>query len=242
MDRAVFPLLRFATIENRKAFVSGHSAPRMVIFESRHLQSRVCDKLMSNTLQPLSDHWRNRYLLMRHGHSQANQQGVIVSSPERGIENFGLSEYGEQQLAQLVADWQWPVPTRVVHSDFLRTTQTAAHVAARFGLVPSVDTRLRERHFGELEGQGDDRYPRIWALDAEDAEHRHYQVEALSGVASRMQAVIAAWEQQVSGETILLVSHGDPLQILLTALANKPLTQHREQPALLPASVTQVGG
>ncbi len=196
---------------------------------------------MSNTLQPLSDHWRNRYLLMRHGHSQANQQGVIVSSPERGIESFGLSEHGEQQLAQLVADWQWPVPTRVVHSDFLRTRQTAAHVAARFGLVPSVDTRLRERNFGELEGQGDDHYPSVWALDAEDAEHRHYQVEALSGVASRMQAVIAEWEQQVSGETILLVSHGDPLQILLTALANKPLTQHREQPALLPASITQVG-
>lgn len=197
---------------------------------------------MSNTLQPLSDHWRNRYLLMRHGHSQANQQGVIVSSPARGIESFGLSEYGEQQLAQLVADWQWPVPTRVVHSDFLRTTQTAAHVAARFELVPSVDKRLRERHFGELEGQGDDRYPSIWALDAEDAEHRHYQVEALSAVASRMQMVIAAWEQQVSGETILLVSHGDPLQILITALAKKPLTQHREQPALLPASVTQIGG
>nr|WP_273192807.1 histidine phosphatase family protein [Halomonas sp.] len=186
-------------------------------------------------------YWRNRYLLMRHGHSQANQQGVIVSSPERGIESFGLSEHGEQQLAQLVADWQWPVPTRVVHSDFLRTRQTAAHVAARFGLVPSVDTRLRERNFGELEGQGDDHYPSVWALDAEDAEHRHYQVEALSGVASRMQAVIAEWEQQVSGETILLVSHGDPLQILLTALANKPLTQHREQPALLPASITQVG-
>ena len=186
-------------------------------------------------------YWRNRYLLMRHGHSQANQQGVIVSSPERGIESFGLSEHGEQQLAQLVADWQWPVPTRVVHSDFLRTRQTAAHVAARFGLVPSVDTRLRERNFGELEGQGDDHYPSVWALDAEDAEHRYYQVEALSGVASRMQAVIAEWEQQVSGETILLVSHGDPLQILLTALANKPLTQHREQPALLPASITQVG-
>ncbi|WGI25280.1 histidine phosphatase family protein [Halomonas alkaliantarctica] len=197
---------------------------------------------MSNTLQPLSDHWRNRYLLMRHGHSQANQQGVIVSSPERGIENFGLSEYGEQQLSQLVADWQWPVPTRVVHSDFLRTTQTAARVAARFGLVPSVDKRLRERNFGELEGQGDDHYPSVWALDAEDAEHRHHQVEALSAVAQRMQAVIADWEQQVSGDTILLVSHGDPLQILLTALAKKPLTQHREQPPLLPASITQVGG
>ncbi|MGO1395897.1 MAG: histidine phosphatase family protein [Halomonas sp.] len=196
---------------------------------------------MSNTLQALSDHWRNRYLLMRHGHSQANQQGVIVSSPERGVGNFGLSEGGEQQLAQLVADWQWPAPTRVVHSDFLRTTQTAAHVAARFRLLPCVDTRLRERYFGELEGQGDDRYPSIWALDAEDGEHTQHQVEAVSAVAKRMQAVIDEWEQKTSGETIVLVSHGDPLQILLTALANKPLTQHREQPALLPASITRVG-
>nr|WP_298057387.1 histidine phosphatase family protein [uncultured Halomonas sp.] len=186
-------------------------------------------------------HWRNRYLLMRHGHSQANQQGVIVSAPERGVENFGLSAHGEQQLAQVVASWRWPAPTRVVHSDFLRTTQTAARVAVKFGLVPSVDTRLRERHFGELEGQGDDRYPSVWALDAEDAKHRRYQVEAVSAVASRMRAVIEEWEQQVSGETIMLVSHGDPLQILLTALANKPLTQHREQQALLPASITQIG-
>lgn len=196
---------------------------------------------MSNTLHALSDHWRNRYLLMRHGHSQANQQGVIVSSPERGITAFGLSELGEQQLAQLVAAWPWPVPTRVVHSDFLRTSQTAARVAANFALEPSVDTRLRERHFGELEGQGDDRYPGVWAMDAEDSEHRYHQVEALSAVASRMRAVIDEWEQKVSGETIVLVSHGDPLQILLTALANKPLTQHREQQALLPASITQVG-
>jgi len=41
---------------------------------------------------------------------------------------------------------------------------------------------------------------------------------------------------------VLVVSHGDPLQILLTALAGKPLTKHREQPALLPASITLVGG
>jgi probable phosphoglycerate mutase len=197
---------------------------------------------MSNTLQILSDHWRNRYLLMRHGHSQANQQAVIVSSPERGVKSFGLSEHGEQQLAMLVAEWQWPTPTRVVHSDFLRTSQTAAHVAAKFGLVPSVDKRLRERFFGELEGQGDEHYPRLWALDAQDAEHQRHGVEAVSAVARRMQAVIAEWEQRVSGESIVLVSHGDPLQILLTALAEKPLSQHREQTPLMPASITIVGG
>lgn len=54
--------------------------------------------------------------------------------------------------------------------------------------------------------------------------------------------MIEGLEQQCSGETVLVVSHGDPLQILLTALANKPLTQHREQAALLPASITRLGG
>lgn len=193
---------------------------------------------MSNTLQPLSDHWRNRYLLMRHGHSQANQQGLIISSPERGIQAFGLSAIGEQQMAQLVTAWTWPIPTQVVHSDFLRTTQTAARVTRAFKLEMTADKRLRERYFGDLDGQADEYYPDVWAWDADDAEHGHHGVESVSSVAARMRAVIEGLEQQYTGETILLVSHGDPLQILLTALANKPLSQHREQPALLPASVT----
>ncbi|MED5558783.1 MAG: histidine phosphatase family protein, partial [Pseudomonadota bacterium] len=68
------------------------------------------------------------------------------------------------------------------------------------------------------------------------------QVEPLTSVAARMCATLEALEQRWQGETVLVVSHGDPLQILLTALAGKPLTQHREQPALLPASITLVGG
>lgn len=195
---------------------------------------------MSNTLQPFFDHWRNRYLLMRHGHSQANQQGLIISSPERGLNDFGLSAMGEQQLAKAVAEWGWPAPSRVVHSDFLRTTQTAARVASAFKLERVVDKRLRERFFGDFEGQADAHYPDVWALDSLDAGHCQHQVEAVSSVAARMSAVMEGLEQQYDGETILLVSHGDPLQILLTALAKKPLTQHREQPALLPASVTLI--
>lgn len=186
-------------------------------------------------------HWRNRYLLMRHGHSQANQDALIISSPERGVEAFGLSTIGEHQLLSAVNGWVWPVPTQVVHSDFLRTTQTAARVAKAFQLTMTPDKRLRERFFGELEGGSDERYPDVWALDAQKADHTAHQVEAVSAVAARMRKVIDEWEQQREGETILVVSHGDPLQILLTALQDRPLTQHREQPALLPASITQVG-
>ncbi len=171
-------------------------------------------------------HWRNRYLLMRHGHSQANAQGTIISSPERGLLAYGLSPQGEQQLADTVARWHWPVPTQVVHSDFLRTTHTAARVAAAFGLEMQKEERLRE----------------VWAFDAQNADHTQWQVEPVKRVAARMVAALEALEQRFEGETVLVVSHGDPLQILLTALAGKPLTQHREQPALLPASITLVGG
>lgn len=187
-------------------------------------------------------HWRNRYLLMRHGHSQANAQRKIISSPERGLTNYGLSEQGEQQLVDVLAQWRWPEPTRVVHSDFLRTTHTAARVTEAFALDMQQEERLRERHFGELDGQADSYYPEVWAFDAQSADHTQWQVEPVSRVAARMCAALDALEQRFEGETVLVVSHGDPLQILLTALAGKPLTQHREQPALLPASITLVGG
>ena len=196
---------------------------------------------MSNTFITSSYHWRNRYLLMRHGHSQANELGLIISSPERGLHDFGLSPLGEAQLSTVVEQWHWQAPTKVVHSDFLRTTQTAERVASAFGLTLEKETRLRERHFGELDGQADRHYPDVWALDAQNANHQQHRVEAVSHVAKRMCAVIEDLERRCKGETVLVVSHGDPLQILLTALANKPLTQHREQLALQPASITLLG-
>lgn len=196
---------------------------------------------MSTVLSSDLYHWRNRYLLMRHGHSEANRQGLIVSDPANGLQAFGLSTTGQRQLDDVTAHWRYPLPTRVVHSDFLRTTQTAGCVAKHFGLMLESEPRLRERYFGAFEGESSEHYARVWEWDAADPEHRRHGVEAVSHVAARMQQVITDWEARTAGETIVLVSHGDPLQILLTVLAGQPLTGHRRQPALEPASITRVG-
>ncbi len=193
---------------------------------------------MSNTFPAASGHWHNRYLLMRHGHSQANQQGVIISSPEHGLAGFGLSSRGRAQLDGLLADWRWATPERVLHSDFRRTTETAARIARHFGLCLEAEPRLRERHFGAFEGEGDERYAEVWARDARDPAHRHAGVEAVAEVAARMTGLIADLEQRHAGKTLLLVSHGDPLQILLTALEGRALSRHRERAPLAPASIT----
>ncbi|MCG6656595.1 histidine phosphatase family protein [Halomonas campisalis] len=175
---------------------------------------------------------------MRHGHSQANASGVIISTPDRGLDAFGLSPQGREQLDRVVAEWSWPAPTHILHSDFLRTAETAARVAEHFALPLSGEPGLRERDFGELEGQPDSRYPDIWALDAADPTHRRFGVESVAAVARRMLGVIDGLERETRHATVLLVSHGDPLQILLTALAQRPLSQHRDRPPLAPASIT----
>nr|WP_163501555.1 histidine phosphatase family protein [Halomonas socia] len=196
---------------------------------------------MSNTLPRPPATWRNRYLLMRHGHSQANQQGLIISHPDSGLDAFGLSALGQVQLDEVVAEWSWPAPTHILHSDFLRTTETAEWVARHFGLAMAPEVRLRERDFGSLERQADSHYPTVWALDAEDPQHDEYGVESVASVAARLQAVIAELEEAHRDATILLVSHGDPLQILLTALEGRALCRHRDRPALTPASITTLG-
>lgn len=182
---------------------------------------------------------QNHYLLVRHGHSQANEAGIIVSTPAHGCAYYGLSTLGEQQMHKLVSDWYWPTPTLLLHSDYRRTTQTAKYLAQRFHLSMQVDKRLRERCFGELDGKSDRHYHDIWALDAQDAHHQQLGVESVAAVAIRMRMVIEHMEARHCGETIALVSHGDPLQILLTALEDRPLTSHRDRPSLAPASITE---
>ncbi|GED21928.1 hypothetical protein HHA01_09050 [Halomonas halmophila] len=140
-------------------------------------------------------------------------------------------------MGETLMAWHWALPTRVVHSDFLRTTQTAQRVAKWFDVEGVVDRRLRERDFGELEGQPDARYAEAWAQDALDAEHQCQGIEAVNRVAARLLAVIRDLEQASRDECVLLVSHGDPLQILLTALEGRDLRQHRDRALMQPADV-----
>ncbi|MCA0974364.1 histidine phosphatase family protein [Halomonas denitrificans] len=182
-------------------------------------------------------HCHNHYLVMRHGHSQANARGLIVSSPTHGCEGYGLSAKGEEQLQHRLDSWHLATPTHIVHSDFLRTTQTAEHVGAYFSLTPTPDQRLRERFFGDLDQGPDSAYASIWSHDAENPHHHLQGCESVADVVQRMFALIIDLEARLHHQTILLVSHGDPLHILLAAASGQPLSAHRDQPPLAPADI-----
>jgi probable phosphoglycerate mutase len=185
----------------------------------------------------------NRYFVMRHGHSLANQQGVIVSRPENGITEFGLSQRGELQVtAALPSNGQLDESTMIISSDFKRAWESAKMIHNMLNCESPIcaDIRLRERNFGELELTPDDNYPQVWKMDEVNPDNRSQGVESPNQVMMRVSALIVEYETTVSDETLLLVSHGDALQILQTAFQKEDASRHRSQQHLETAEIRRL--
>src|ERR1700733_15117911 len=179
------------------------------------------------------DRLANRFRVMRHGQSKANEAGVIVATIEsdrRG--DYGLSELGLRQARAAADACGLPAGTLICSSDFSRARQTAEIVRARLGAADVIVTEaLRERCFGDLEGAAVASYARVWATDAAGGGPVD-GVEPAAAVLDRVTALVAELERQYSGRDILLVSHGDTLQILQAGFLRLDPSLHRRLPPL----------
>lgn len=173
----------------------------------------------------------NRYFALRHGESMANVKGIIVSRPDNGcLSKFGLSEKGKRQaraLAKQVAN-SFDANTIVMSSDFARAKETAQIVSGALSCQMRIDKRLRERDFGELDGGNVAEYAAAWQLDTENHMDQALNIEPPQSVADRMLAVIESVEEQFDNRAVILVSHGDPLQILEAVLCGRKPHEHRQ--------------
>jgi broad specificity phosphatase PhoE len=180
----------------------------------------------------------NRYLAMRHGQSQANVAGIIVSSidaDQRG--DYGLSGTGQEQVRAAARGGALPAGTLICSSDFARARQTAQIVRDCLGAAPvQLEPALRERFFGDFDGGPASRYAEVWAADADGTATRA-GVEPPSAVLARAAALVAALERRYRDRDILLVSHGDTLQILQAGFAGLDPARHRTLPHLAVAEI-----
>ena len=173
---------------------------------------------------------RNNYWIMRHGQSEANVAGIIVSDPQKGVSKYGLSELGVSQVkASTMSSALKGKSVHIYSSDFLRAQQTAQLALEVLNPLATLtySPLLRERYFGELDGGDDSQYQRVWSHDALDANHKYYGVESVNGVAERIRRLINSLEQKHTNDTILLVAHGDVLQIMQTVFEQRPTSEHR---------------
>ena len=197
-----------------------------------------------NHLKSLGRPLRNRYIALRHGVSEANELGIISCAPndQSGFKH-GLSPKGKQQAADshISLNTLFPYASEYISrdqffiysSDFKRTQQTAQGLCEGLGLDLEdiiVSESLRERSFGNLDLMEDDvNYERVWKADdeAKDATGGMESVESVMSVQDRSTAFIAELEEEHVDDLIVIVGHGDLLQILQTGFLGLDPREHR---------------
>ncbi|KAK4437560.1 hypothetical protein Salat_0089900 [Sesamum alatum] len=176
----------------------------------------------------------NRYWILRHGKSIPNERALIVSSLENGIlDEYQLASDGVNQarlaaesfLKELKEKEISLEKVRICYSPFSRTSHTAKVVASVLnipfeGPQCKVIPDIRERFFGpSFELKSHDKYPEIWAMDEKDPFMQPEGGESVADVVTRLTRALAIMESEFQECTVLVVSHGDPLQILQTILS-----------------------
>jgi broad specificity phosphatase PhoE len=161
--------------------------------------------------------FRNTYYGMRHGESEANAQNIAITDPEVGIRQYGLTQIGRQQAHDaIVAHPTLDASTLIIASPFLRTRQTAEIVRTELGTEDVVIWEgLRERGCGTLHGTvASSAHQQMKSMDASQNYVDALRVETSTALGVRMLEVLLDLEQRFDGRCLLLVSHGDPLQML----------------------------
>lgn len=178
--------------------------------------------------------FRNRYFGMRHGFSRANEMGIISS----GIrdEEFGLVSSGLEAVAQRAIRHanEYGAINLICSSPSLRARETS-YEAAPWLKTDNIEIfmGLRERDFGDLNLSPDGDYLRVWEWDLEHPDRDYHGTENARSVAARMMEVLDALERRFQSLDILLVSHGDPLDILEAVLHGLDPGDHRKRPYAL---------
>ncbi len=191
--------------------------------------------------------FKNHYFLLRHGESMPNIRGVILSDlEEEKKDEHTLTKNGEEQVQCSVRDAKaqdlLDKNTIIFSSPFSRCRKTAEIAKEVLGAKAEIifDDRLRERWFGDWEGKSNVHYQDVWDKDVLDPDHKDANVESTTEVVARVAGLIRDLEDRYAGKNILLVSHGDALQILQTFFENRPPSTHRELAHLKVAEVRKV--
>eukprot|EP00439_Symbiodinium_sp_Y106_P042719 s1958_g5.t1 len=178
---------------------------------------------------------RHRFFALRHGESKANVAKIIISDPKVGTKKYGLTKAGRAAVKRTGSRFIKSASSRVVivSSDFSRARETAqvfGKTLRKAGLRCPVrlSTALRERRFGSLEGGSDSRYNEVWSKDRRNAAARPFGAESAKAVQMRTAKLVSSLDRDLpDGADVVLVSHGDALQILQTAFQGISAASHR---------------
>lgn len=180
-------------------------------------------------------------LLVRHGRTRANAQGVLAGWTP-GVD---LDEVGQEQ-ARVVGERLRPLRlSAIVTSPLERTMQTADAISSAQRRPPAVaiDDRLGECRYGDWTNQPLAELARtpLWrTVQDRPSAVTFPQGESLMEMQARALACVHAWNADLGDKAVYaLVSHGDVIKAILADAMGTHL-DHFQRIVVDPASVSVV--
>ena len=170
-------------------------------------------------------------------HAVTAETGSMLSGRKPGID---LSDKGREQ-AEALAERLAVLPIAAVYaSPIERTMQTAAPVAARHGLTVRTLPGVIEADYGEWTGGklGELAKEDLWrTVQRAPSRARFPAGESLAEMQVRMVAALETVVAEHPGETVVVVSHADPIKSAIAHYTGAHL-DHFQRIVVSPASVT----
>ena len=180
-----------------------------------------------------------RLILVRHGQTAWNIERRYL-----GQSDVALDACGQQQAQALAERLRHEVLGNASSSDLRRALRTAEVIMEQHPGDVRPDPRLREINMGDWEGMT------FGEIQAQDPERLAKWVEnplgcapphgeTVADLAARVESLLAELRLHAEEETILIVSHGGTLSIMLCLVLGIP-SHRRWQIRLDPASVSEL--
>jgi len=167
--------------------------------------------------------------LVRHGQTDFSRENRFCGSIDPPLSDVGRRM--ADALGETHGNAKWDA---IYCSPSQRAQQTAAPLARRAGVTPSLDEGLREISYGDWEGMKHEeakaKFPDVYAYWAQDTASRATPGgETAFMVASRAAPVIERIRNEHPSGRVLVVSHKATVRILVCALLGMDVRLFRDR-------------
>jgi len=169
-----------------------------------------------------------KLFLVRHGETDWN-----LARRYQSYSNVPLNQNGIQQAQSLARRLANEKITALCSSDLSRVTETAKWIADEYepALAVQCDPRWRELSFGKWEGLNHTEIQAQWQTEvstwfADPVNISPPDGETMLQMSKRVQSALNELKNNYKDETVLIVSHGGTIQILLCMLLGVELKRY----------------
>jgi isoleucyl-tRNA synthetase len=150
------------------------------------------------------------------------EDGRMLNNSKLELDKYDLTPEGVKQIEEVAEKIKAEGGVDAIYaSPFLRARTTAGIIAKALGLKVNVDHRLKELDHGfACESRSD--MPCLPENMQKNFDTKYGEGESWREVKRRMFSIMQELDKSNDGKKILLVSHGDPIWLLESAVFNMP--------------------